>query len=69
MCIRTENTDCAAASHEDTPGSNVLPSEGVLDSRREKTDCTGKHGGLHRRRDRILRVVVVILILRGHGGG
>jgi hypothetical protein len=69
MCIRTENTNCAAASHENTPGSNVLPSEGVLDGRREKTNRTGKHGGLHRRRDRILRVIVVTLIVRGHGGG
>lgn len=68
-CIHTENTDGAAAPHEDTPWANVLPDKGVLDGRGEKTHSTSEHGGLQRGSNRIFRVVTVVFGMCGHGGG
>lgn len=67
-CIHTEDTDGTTAPDEHAQRADVLSGEGVLDGRGEKTRSTSEHSGLHRCRDRILGVVV-LFVVRSHGGG
>lgn len=65
----TKNTDRAAALNKHTHWPDVLLGQGILHSRGEETNPTSEGSRLHRRRKRILRVVILLLVggVRGHG--
>jgi hypothetical protein len=65
----TKDTNCSTTPRENSPWSHVLPGEGVLNGRCEKTHGTRKTRGLHRPGNGILRMIMVVFAGGTHDGG